>query len=118
MKMISKNQVEIYNNDNERIVLEVSEEQNTISDFEYKKTVIDAGEVDYEVNLVKSSLEFIYIFTDTEVVVKINAISGEARTINAGGVYIFSSQNVDTLYITNSTDKNAKVTVVETNTLT
>jgi len=118
MKMIATNKVEIYNDDNERIVLEESQEQRSITDFEYKKTVVEAGETDYLVNLVKSGLEFIYIFTDAEITVKINSTSGEERIINTGGVYIFSSQDIDSLYVTNaSATVDANVTVVETNTL-
>lgn len=117
MKVISTNKVEIYDDNNERIILEESETQNSISDFAYKKMKINAGESDYEINLVKSALEFIYIYTDKEISVKINNITGEERTINENGMYIFASQNIDKLYISNSGTENATITFVETNTL-
>jgi hypothetical protein len=112
MKSITNIKVQIFDDNNEQIVLENEEQQKTITDFAYKKFILPAQSVNYQVVLVKSDLQFIYIFTNHTITVKINDVNAEERTITAFDV--FSSDNIATLFLTNndlSTDAN--VTIVE-----
>lgn len=112
MKMVANVKVQIFNDDNEQIVLENQEEIKTITDFGYKRFVLDKETTDYQVHLVKADLQFIYLFTDNPIIVKINADTAEPLEIN--DFYIFSTNDVDTLYLTNeSTTLNAAIRIVE-----
>lgn len=112
MKVITNTKVQIFDTNNEQIVLEMEEQQKNITDFAYKKFILPAQTVNYEVHLVKSALQFIYIFTDRTITVKINDINAEERTITAFD--IFSTDSVDSLFLTNNDlNADANITVVE-----
>jgi hypothetical protein len=112
MKMIADTKIQIFDDNNEQIVLESEEQQEVITDFAYKKFILPFQTADYQVQLVKSDLQFVYLFTDQTITVRINSLTAEVRTITAFDM--FSSDNIDTLFLNNdSLTTNANITVVE-----
>lgn len=71
------------------------------------------NELDKDVGLLAAVMDFFYIESDKEIVVKFGATNGTPFTIRAGGSMTIDAKNLTALYISNTSGATATVRVIQ-----